>query len=173
MSGVRSGRIAGRWLLGIGLLGTVLSVGCKSFLDPYPPPQVISETNFDPSLGIDLSKMTVTSSGLYYQDIVVGDSTEVGPADTVSIDYTAWLSDGTQVQTGSDVALPLGLGAVIPGLDEGLIGMKVGGERKLIIPSDLAYGDIGNGVVPGGAIVVFDVIVKKVGEVTLGTGTTG
>lgn len=167
MSSVGRGRLAGRWILGIGLLGTVLSVGCKSYLDPYPPPQVISETTFDPSLGIDLSQMTVTASGLYYQDIVVGDGTEVGPTDTVSVDYTLWLSDGTQLQTDSDVPLPLGLGIIIPGVEEGLIGMKVGGERLLIIPSDLAYGDAGNGVVPGGAIVIFDMIVNQVGGVSL------
>ncbi len=129
---VRCGGNGRRWGLGVGLIALALLGSCKSFLDPYPPPQVISETNFDPSLGIDLSKMTVTASGLYYQDIVVGDGAQVGPTDTVKVDYAAWLSDGTPVDSGTDVALPVL--RVIPGMAEGLVGMKEGGSGSSSSP---------------------------------------
>lgn len=171
MSGVQSVKGRGRWLVAVGLLAAASVGGCKSFLDPYPAAQVISETTFDPSLGVDLSKMTVTADGLYYQDVVVGTGTEVTVMDTVSVDITGWLSDGTQVVTGTDE--PLLVVGVIPGLAEGLLGMKEGGERLLLVPSDLAYGDLGNGTVPGGAIVVFDVTVKQVGGVDLSSGGGG
>lgn len=169
MSGVEIVEGRGRWLVAVGLLAAAFLGGCKSFLDPYPPAQVISDTKFDPSLGVDLSKMTVTDDGLYYQDVVVGTGTEVTVMDTVSVDITGWLSDGTQVVTGTDEPL-LVAGGLIPGLVEGLLGMKEGGERLLLVPSDLAYGDLGKGAVPGGAIIVFDVTVKQVGGVALSSG---
>lgn len=147
----------------VGLVTTASVGACKSFIDSaFPPTEQVTTAQFDPSLGIDLSKFTVTSDGLYYQDVVVGNGATVQIPDTVKVDYTAWLSDATQVDAGSGVLLPLGTGQIIPGLEEGLLGMNVGGERKLIVPSSLAYGSQGYGPIPGGRLLVFDVQVLAI-----------
>ncbi len=82
--------------------------------------------------------------------------------DTLLVHYTGTLKDGTifdsSVPMGQPFSVTLGKGEVIPGWELGLLGMKVGEERKLIIPPDLAYGKDGYpGVIPGNATLVFDV----------------
>ena len=103
-----------------------------------------------------------TASGLQYEDLVVGEGTAAVAGDTVSVHYTGWLEDGTQFDSSVDRGVPyefiLGVGSVIPGWDEGVAGMQVGGTRKLIIPPDLAYGAGGSGgVIPPNATLVFEV----------------
>ncbi len=91
--------------------------------------------------------MVTTDSGLQYRDLKVGDGAEAKPGDTVRVHYTGWLMDGTKFDSsldrGEPFKFPLGAGHVIRGWDEGVAGMKVGGKRELVIPSDLAYGDRG------------------------------
>jgi FKBP-type peptidyl-prolyl cis-trans isomerase len=78
------------------------------------------------------------------------------------VQYTGWLTDGTKFDSSLDhgqaFEFPLGRGSVIPGWDEGVAGMKVGGTRVLVIPPALAYGDTGSGsVIPPKATLVFEV----------------
>jgi len=114
-------------------------------------------------LPTDVSKddFKTTLSGLQYYDIIVGDGDEAKAGDTVSVDYTGWLTDNVKFDSSLDSGLPftftLGSGQVIPGWEEGLIGMRVGGKRQLVIPSDLAYGDSGSGLIPPGATLIFEV----------------
>jgi len=100
--------------------------------------------------------------GLKMQDIKVGDGAVATDGATVSVHYTGWLTDGTKFDSSVDRGQPfsfrLGAHQVITGWDEGVKGMKVGGKRKLTIPSDLAYGDAGRPpVIPAKATLVFDV----------------
>lgn len=101
-------------------------------------------------------------------DTAVGTGTQASSTNVVGIRYTVWLYSasaadhkGTQLDTNLSSATPmvftLGNGSVISGLDQGIAGMKVGGERVLIIPASLAYGSTGYGAVPANAGVVFDV----------------
>ena len=88
------------------------------------------------SLDIDLSKMTRTASGLYWQDVRVGEADTAAVGDNVRVHYTGWLPDGTKFDSTRErtpVQFLLGLGFVMPGFDEGVIGMRVGGIRKLVI----------------------------------------
>jgi FKBP-type peptidyl-prolyl cis-trans isomerase len=105
---------------------------------------------------------TVTASGLQIIDIKIGDGAEAVKGHTVSVHYTGWLADGTKFDSSLDRGQPLpfllGAGQLIPGFDEGVVGMKVGGERRLIIPPDLAYGADGYPpLIPANATLTFDV----------------
>ena len=105
----------------------------------------------------------VTPSGLHYEDIAVGDGLQVeGRGDTVKVHYTGWLEDGTKFDSSVDrddpFSFPVDVGYVIKGWDEGVQGMKIGGKRKLIVPSDLGYGSHGAGdVIPPNSTLVFEV----------------
>ncbi len=103
-----------------------------------------------------------TPSGLKYVDQAVGTGDVAVVGKNVSVHYTGWLENGkkfdSSVDRGQPFSFPLGAGRVIKGWDEGVQGMKVGGKRKLTIPSDLGYGSRGaGGVIPPNATLVFDV----------------
>jgi FKBP-type peptidyl-prolyl cis-trans isomerase len=106
--------------------------------------------------------------GLKYQDMKVGDGTLAEGGKQVSVHYTGWLTDGTKfdssVDRGEPFAFQLGAGQVIRGWDEGVKGMRVGGKRKLTIPSELGYGARGTpgGPIPPNATLVFDVELLEV-----------
>ncbi|MBU2330279.1 FKBP-type peptidyl-prolyl cis-trans isomerase [Patescibacteria group bacterium] len=95
-------------------------------------------------------------------DIVVGTGTEAKKGDTVSVNYVGALPDGTvfdaSANHGGPFSFQLGGGQVIAGWDQGLVGMKVGGKRTLIIPPDMAYGARAVGdVIPANATLLFEV----------------
>lgn len=100
-------------------------------------------------------------------DTRVGTGAEATNGKRVSVHYTGWLYSesaanhhGSQFETsrgGAPIEFTLGAGAVIPGWDQGIVGMKVGGQRTLTIPPSLAYGSRGQGPIPGNATLVFDV----------------
>ncbi|MBH0199317.1 MAG: FKBP-type peptidyl-prolyl cis-trans isomerase [Nitrospira sp.] len=101
-------------------------------------------------------------SGLKYIDQVVGTGDVAVAGKTASVHYTGWLENGkkfdSSVDRGQPFSFPLGAGRVIKGWDEGVQGMKVGGKRKLTIPSELGYGSRGaGGVIPPNATLIFDV----------------
>jgi FKBP-type peptidyl-prolyl cis-trans isomerase len=105
---------------------------------------------------------------LEYVDLAVGSGPLAQAGANVTVQYTGWLTDGTKFDSSRDRGTPfsfaLGAGKVIQGWDQGVVGMKVGGRRKLIIPSDLGYGDSGfGGVIPPKATLVFIVEVVSVG----------
>ena len=100
-------------------------------------------------------------------DIRVGAGAEAVNGRNLTVHYTLWLYDpagaeqkGRQIETsagGQPLVFRLGVGGVIPGWDQGVPGMKVGGLRRLIIPPALAYGSVGQGSVPPHATLVFDI----------------
>ena len=107
-------------------------------------------------------KIVTTDSGLKYEELKVGTGAEAKKGDTVSVHYTGWLKDGTKFDSSVDRNEPfefkLGDGKVIKGWDEGVVGIQVGGKRKLTIPAALAYGKRGaGGAIPPDAELTFDV----------------
>jgi len=105
---------------------------------------------------------TTTPSGLQYWDIVVGSGATAAPGNVVKVHYTGWLTTGEKFDSSRDrgqpFTFPLGGGQVIKGWDEGVAGMKVGGQRQLRIPPELGYGASGaGGVIPPNATLIFDV----------------
>jgi len=107
-------------------------------------------------------KEVTTSSGLQYIDLKVGTGATAQAGQTVSVHYTGWLENGkkfdSSIDRGQPFSFPLGASRVIKGWDEGVQGMKVGGKRKLIIPSNLGYGVWGaGGVIPPNATLIFEV----------------
>jgi FKBP-type peptidyl-prolyl cis-trans isomerase FkpA len=113
--------------------------------------------------------MITTASGLQYEDTTPGTGAEAAAGQRVTVHYTGWLHDdaaadgrGAKFDSSKDRGDPfrfhLGAGQVIGGWDEGVQGMKVGGTRVLLIPSELGYGARGaGGVIPPNATLVFEV----------------
>ena len=111
---------------------------------------------------VDEKDFKTTDSGLKYYDLKEGTGETPEAGQTVVVHYTGWLEDGTQfdssVERGETFSFVLGQGNVIPGWDEGVSTMKVGGKRQLVIPSDLGYGESGaGGVIPPNATLIFEV----------------
>jgi peptidylprolyl isomerase len=107
-----------------------------------------------------------TPSGLRYTDMKVGSGATARAGQTAVVHYTGWLYQGgkkgakfdSSRDRGQPFAFPLGAGRVIRGWDEGVAGMKVGGQRTLVIPPELGYGARGaGGVIPPNATLIFDV----------------
>jgi peptidylprolyl isomerase len=102
-----------------------------------------------------------TGSGLKYIDEVVGTGQSPSPGKMVVVHYTGTLQNGTKFDSsrdrGTPFEFPIGIGKVIKGWDEGVMTMKVGGKRKLIVPPELGYGSEPAGEIPPNSTLIFDV----------------
>jgi peptidylprolyl isomerase len=115
------------------------------------------------------AKTVTTASGLKYVDQVVGKGASPVAGKRVKVHYTGTLENGKKFDSSVDRNQPfefvIGTGQVIPGWDEGVMTMKVGGKRKLIIPAKLGYGARGaGGVIPPNATLLFDVELLEAGR---------
>jgi FKBP-type peptidyl-prolyl cis-trans isomerase len=121
----------------------------------------IESTKFAPSLGVDLAASTKTPSGLYYRDLSQGAGATLAVGQTVGMRYVGSFANGTVFDSNpapkAAFSFKLGSGQVIKGWDEGLVGMKVGGRRQLVIPATLGYGPNDYGPIPGNSVLVFTV----------------
>jgi FKBP-type peptidyl-prolyl cis-trans isomerase FkpA len=109
-----------------------------------------------------------TSTAEYSQtDVVEGSGASAAAGNIITVNYTGWLYDvlkpdkkGLQFETSigtSPLIFQLGAGQVIPGWDQGIVGMKVGGTRRIVLPPSLGYGGIRNGIIPPYTSLVFDI----------------
>src|ERR1035437_9371291 len=111
--------------------------------------------------GANMDNVTTTEGGLQIQDLTVGTGQEVKSGDTVTVNYLGTLENGTKFDSSYDRNQPfttqIGVGQVIKGWDEGMVGMKVGGKRKLTIPASLGYGSQDMGSIPPNSTLIFEV----------------
>ena len=126
-----------------------------------PPSEADVPADFAEDLGIDLTAMDITASGLYVQDLAEGRGLAARSGHVVIVNYTGWLPNGEEIDTtrGSE-ARSFQLGArrdVIAGWEEGVTGMRIGGKRRLVIPPHLAYGARGvPGAIPPNATLIYE-----------------
>lgn len=152
-------------LAGLAVVPALLVTGCGDSGDG--PPQHPAASNrvaseYAAALQVDLDAMDYRAhSGLYVEDLVVGEGPRADSGDVVTVHYTGWLPTGRQFDSSRDRGEPfevaLGYGRVIRGWDEGVVGMRVGGQRRLVIPPALGYGARGRGAIPANSTLVFDV----------------
>lgn len=120
-----------------------------------------TEVTYAPDLDVSLERMNRTGSGLYVEDVTVGTGEAATAGRTAVVHYTGWLPNGTEFDSSrgrAPFSFELGQGNVIEGWEQGVDGMRVGGRRRLVIPSSLGYGAAGAGdVIPPNATLVFDV----------------
>jgi FKBP-type peptidyl-prolyl cis-trans isomerase len=150
----------------------VLALAMAACGDPDPPPveeprpaaEVVDlhDETFAPELGIDLDAMERTDSGVYYRVDEEGEGGRAERDRTVEVHYTGRLADGTTFDSSRDADQPfavrLGVGQVIPGFEDGIIGMEVGERRTVVIPPHLAYGPEGAApVIPPNAVLIFEI----------------
>lgn len=148
-----------RSLLPLFFIGTALILtACDNSGDETPVPREVPDGAY-----------TTLESGLKYYDFTVGDGAEATAGDNVTVHYRGWLTDDTSFDASYDRNEPfsfrLGAGEVIEGWDEGVDGMRVGGERQLVIPPELGYGAQGAGnAIPPNATLIFEVELLDVGQ---------
>ena len=134
----------------------------KSTPTPQPTIQATPSPTQNPVQNSSQSGNMVTMpDGLKVQDISVGTGAQAKSGDTVAVNYLGTLENRTKFDSSYDRNQPfitqIGVGQVIKGWDEGIPGMRVGGKRKLIIPSELGYGAQGAGPIPPNSTLIFEV----------------
>ncbi len=141
--------------------GQVASVVTATDVDPIV---VVGGERTDADIAdavVDASSVNGDLQKLIVDDVVAGNGAAATSGDTVTVNYIGTLQNGQEFDNsykrGAPFTFTLGEGKVIAGWEQGLEGMQVGGQRILVIPSDLAYGDSGYGPIPGGATLVFAV----------------
>ncbi|ACC81365.1 peptidylprolyl isomerase [Nostoc sp. ATCC 53789] len=151
-------------LLAVGQVGSKQNTAIAAQLTQTPPAATtVTENNIlIASNTMSDANAVTTPSGLKYVELKEGTGATPQPGQTVEVHYVGTLEDGTKFDSSRDRGQPfsfkIGVGQVIKGWDEGVSTIKVGGRRKLIIPSELGYGARGaGGVIPPNATLIFDV----------------
>jgi FKBP-type peptidyl-prolyl cis-trans isomerase len=155
---IRFARHAFAACIGLLTLTSCLNLDVPGPSVPSDQPSDPAKETFDAALGIDLSKMQRTPSGVYYKDGPLGSGATLNGVGTIVLSFVGYLKTGAVFQQGTNVQVILG--NEIRGLQEGMQGMHEGGERLLVIPSALGFGSIGAGPVAPNTTLVYDVILK-------------
>ena len=131
--------------------------------------QVIEEVEFASSLGINLDDMRRLATGVYIQDLVIGTGEPAVFGTQITIHYQGWLTDGTQF-VSREFDFPMGQDRVPLGLEDGVLNLRVGGTRRIIVPPRRGYGGIpqigeGGTEIPGGSVLIYEVELLEVVEI--------
>ena len=141
----------------------VAATSCNSTITGLGPPSDPATETFVGSLGVNIPAMTKMSNGVYYRDIVTGNGADLtSKSDTVWVTYAGYLKDGKLFDSGTNAKFVPQV--LVPGFRTGIVGMKVGGRRKIVIPSELGYGhnslrdpSTGKIRIPRQSTLIFDV----------------
>jgi FKBP-type peptidyl-prolyl cis-trans isomerase len=137
-----------------------VAAGCNNSVLGAGDPSDPATEDFAPSLNVDIDASQRTESGVFFRDIRVGNGEDAAAEDQVNITYAGYLTDGTLFDSRSTPSLVV-LAGTVQGFRDGVVGMRVGGVRKIVIPSELAYSWEGrpraNPPIPRNATLVFDV----------------
>lgn len=141
---------------------------CNDTVAGLGPPSDPATEVFAPALNVDIATMTRHPTGVFYRDSVVGTGADVTDAsDTIVVSYAGYLKDGKLFDSGNNVTFPRG--NLVAGFRNGVVGMKVGGTRKLVIPSELGYGgasqknrSTGEITIPRQSTLIFNVTMLRV-----------
>ena len=136
------------------------SVDLRSLESPSPSPVSSKRLEFKIDNASDSGQIR-NIDGMKIEDLKIGNGEEAVNGKMVVVHYVGTFLDGTKFDSSRDRGAPfaftLGSGEVIKGWDEGVLGMKVGGKRKLTIPPELAYGDVERGGIPANSTLVFEI----------------
>ena len=135
---------------------------------PFPSNPDTETFNLTPP--IDLSKMTKTATGTYFMDFEVGTGRQLSLDGRVLISFVGFLKNGT-LFTSRD-SLSIAMDSVIKGLQDAMPGMKEGGERLIVIPSERGFGPLGAAGVPRNSTLIFDMILWRIDSVTAAQSTS-
>jgi FKBP-type peptidyl-prolyl cis-trans isomerase len=143
-----------------------VTASCNNEVTGLEPPSDPATETFDPSLNVNISQMTLLPGGTYIRDLVVGPGDEVvATTDTVWLTYTGHLKTGKLFDDGANVKFVVA--GLVPGFRAGLQGMRVGGRRQMVIPSEQGYGPVsipdGDGkiLIPRQSTLIFTVDLLK------------
>lgn len=142
-------------------IATLSVAGCLNTGAPTDASSNPATETFAASLHVDISKMTKTANGVYYSDTKVGTGATLTGVPRVSVTYTGYLKDGSTFAPRDSTVFDLS--TLIFGMQDGMQGMREGGERVLVIPSALGYGPNGQGLIPPNSTLVFDVVLSHIG----------
>ena len=140
--------------------------------DENGPAEVVlqdpADISYASSLGVDLSAMELQPSGLYIRDLQAGEGDPTVAGDVMVVHYSGWVNDGTLFDSSRNPGrdpfrVTVGAGSVIAGWEEGLLGMRVGGVRQLVIPPQLAYeAQSPSPLIPAGSVLIFEIELLEV-----------
>jgi FKBP-type peptidyl-prolyl cis-trans isomerase len=142
-------------IIALAFVTLVLASACTKKSGETTPPPNTPETNTAPA-----AQTTVNEPKIESTDLVLGTGAEAVSGKDITVHYTGTLKDGTKFDSsvGRDpFNFKLGAGLVIKGWDLGVVGMKVGGKRKLVIPPELAYGERAVGPIPANSTLTFEI----------------
>lgn len=150
-----------RTIIGVIVVLVVAAIAILVYRDYASKTQTTQTGTLDATPPTPSANAVTTADGLTYEDLQVGTGATAQAGDTVSVNYTGWLADGTKFDSsldrGQTFDFTLGAGGVIAGWDEGVVGMNVGGIRLLVIPPSLGYGATANGPIPANSTLTFEV----------------
>lgn len=159
-----------RLVLLLAVLGGVVA-SCNDTVAGLEPPSDPATETFAPSLGVNISQMTRTSEGVYYRDLSTGTGLEFTTStDSLDVSYAGFLKDGKLFESASNERLSIfDLNTKVAGFRIGLLGMKEGGARKVVIPSEFGFGGrsrrdplTGDILIPRQSTLIYDITLIRV-----------
>lgn len=148
-------------------IAVVVALAVVALFFVFSNPFTSTNSMTDQNISLSQNPAPNNDGRLVAQDEVIGTGAEAKAGDSITVNYTGRFQNGTVFDSSvgkQPFTFTLGIGQVIPGWDQGVQGMKVGGKRLLVVPPNLAYGPNDYGPIPGNSTLIFEVELLKVGQ---------